>query len=52
MTDPRGDTPCERKGVPVGRGIPDCSTGPIGRLRFVARELAALWPRRRTTSEE
>jgi hypothetical protein len=28
-------------------GVPKCGTGPTGRLRFVARELAALWRDRR-----
>jgi hypothetical protein len=24
-------------------GVPDCGTGPAGRIAFVARELASLW---------
>lgn len=31
-------------------GVPGCGTGPLGRLRFVISELAALWRPRRTTT--
>jgi hypothetical protein len=39
-------------GVPVDPGLPDCGTGPLGRLRFVVREIASLLFRRRPTSKE
>ncbi|TPG28133.1 hypothetical protein [Mycolicibacterium hodleri] len=32
---------------PADGGVPDCHTGPAGRLRFVITELAALWRDRR-----
>jgi hypothetical protein len=35
----------------VERSVPDCTTGPTGRLRFVADELAQLWRHRRASSE-
>jgi hypothetical protein len=51
-----GDPQCRRRrdraGVPVDQGVPDCGTGPAGRLGFVARELAALWHRYRSAGEE
>lgn len=37
---------------PADGGVPDCRTGPAGRLRFVITELVALWrarSRRRAT---
>jgi hypothetical protein len=34
----------------VERGVPDCTTGPTGRLRFVADELAQLWRHHRRAS--
>jgi hypothetical protein len=52
MTDPQCSRPPEWVGAPVDPGVPDCRTGPIGQLRFVAREIAALWRHRRTTGEE
>lgn len=52
MTDPRFGRPPEGVGVPVDSGLPDCGTGPLGRLRFVARELAALWRHRRSAEEK
>jgi hypothetical protein len=42
MTDPQCRPPHHYAGVPTDRGVPDCDAGPFGRLRFVARELAAL----------
>jgi len=28
---------------PVGSGVPECGTGPVGRLRFVVSELRDVW---------
>jgi hypothetical protein len=36
------DTPGTACAVTPG-GVPDCGTGPAGRIAFVARELASLW---------
>ena len=36
------DTSCRTDPVRAG-GIPGCDTGPVGRVAFVARELADLW---------
>jgi hypothetical protein len=30
----------------VPGGVPGCGTGPVGRIAFVARELASLWRER------
>ncbi|MGH3583749.1 MAG: hypothetical protein ACRDUB_19325 [Mycobacterium sp.] len=52
MTSPECPTPRERSGVAAESEVPDCGTGPLGRLRFVARELAALWRHRRSAEEK
>lgn len=52
MTDPRCSSSREGVGMPVDSGLPDCGTGPLGRLRFVAREIAALWRHHRNTTGE
>jgi hypothetical protein len=38
--------------MPVDQGVPDCGTGPLGRLRFVAREFAERWRHHGGTGEE
>lgn len=43
---PRRDLP-DQVSEPTDPSVPDCRTGPAGRLRFVVGELAALWRDRR-----
>jgi|APThiThiocy_cv2_1041547.scaffolds.fasta_scaffold01919_23 hypothetical protein len=53
MTDKRAQGPRGRAGR-FERSVPGCGTGPAGRLRFVAGELAELWrrrPRRNSSTE-
>ena len=52
MTDPQCGRPLDQTGKPVDQDVPDCGTGPLVRLLFVIRELAALWRHRRTTGED
>lgn len=33
---------------PVDPGVPECATGPVGRLRFVVSELRDVWRELRT----
>jgi hypothetical protein len=35
--------PATDDGRPVGSGVPECGTGPVGRLRFVVSELRDVW---------
>lgn len=35
--------PAAEDRCPVDSGVPECGTGPTGRLRFVASELRDVW---------
>jgi hypothetical protein len=35
--------PAAEDRCPVGSGVPECGTGPAGRLRFVVSELRDVW---------
>jgi hypothetical protein len=35
--------PATDDGCPVGPGVPQCGTGPVGRVRFVGSELRDVW---------
>ena len=35
--------PAAEDRCPVGSGVPECGTGPVGRLRFVVSELRDVW---------
>jgi hypothetical protein len=53
MNDPQCPTPHHQPGVPPDLDVPDCGTGPLERVRFVARELRrAVGRHRRTTGKD
>jgi hypothetical protein len=35
--------PTTENGCPVSSGVPECGTGPLGRVRFVGSELRDVW---------
>ncbi len=35
--------PATDDGCPVGPGVPQCGTGPVGRVSFVGSELRDVW---------
>jgi len=35
--------PIDEGECPVSSGVPECGTGPLGRLRFVGSELRDVW---------